>query len=302
MSLPTGPTTTLNAIPAYLYTEYNDDQYVQALVDAYNAYAQGYLNYLNNLNLPIYPNGNINGSLLDWVGTGIYGYPRPGSIPQTGTPAVGPFNTFLTNGLVFNGYAPATGGGTFQTTDDIYKRILTWHFYKGDGKQISVPWLRRRIFRFLYGHNGGAPPAYPLTAISAISNFFLPNSVQTTIPHGFHPGNLVYISGVNGIPAINGGPFTVFSTPSTTLFTINHSFPGGYVSGGVVTPNADTRSQNIGIVFTSKTSATITLNQTVMNTLADALSPPNICSIFQAAVGAGILELPFAISWTVNII
>ena len=39
-------------------------------------------------------------------------------------------------------------------TDDVFKRILTWHFYKGDGKNFSVRWLKRRIWRFLQGANG----------------------------------------------------------------------------------------------------------------------------------------------------
>ena len=42
----------------------------------------------------------------------------------------------------------------FPTTDDIYKRMLTWHFYKGDGKTFSVRWLKRRVMRFLLGMDG----------------------------------------------------------------------------------------------------------------------------------------------------
>ena len=40
------------------------------------------------------------------------------------------------------------------TTDDIFKRIITWHFFKGDGKYFTVAWLKRRIYRFLYGEDG----------------------------------------------------------------------------------------------------------------------------------------------------
>lgn len=300
---PTGPTTTTSILPVYLYTEYNDDPDVQALVDAYNAYAQAYLDYLNNLNLPIYPNGNIQGSLLDWVGAGIYGMVRPGNLPQGGMPGVGPLNTFLVNGLVFNGFSPASGGGLFVTTDDIYKRVLTWHFYKGDGKQITIPWMKRRIFRFLYGQNGATPPAYPPTVISGITKAN-PGVVTTTIPHGLHSGETgIYIAGVAGMTQANGGPYTAtVISPTTFSFGVNTTAFGTWTSGGTVTPGADTRIQQIGLAFTNRTAATITLNKTAMLALAPGLAPTNICEVFQAAVRAGTLEMPFQITWTTTIV
>jgi hypothetical protein len=41
-----------------------------------------------------------------------------------------------------------------ETTDDMYRRILTWHLEKGMGKQFNIKWLKRRIMQFLYGENG----------------------------------------------------------------------------------------------------------------------------------------------------
>ncbi|MGA3767720.1 hypothetical protein ACPBXC_29065, partial [Escherichia coli] len=38
--------------------------------------------------------------------------------------------------------------------DDLFKRIMTWNFYKGDGFYFSIPWIKRRILRFLLGVNG----------------------------------------------------------------------------------------------------------------------------------------------------
>lgn len=297
--LPTGPTTTVNAIPSYLYTEYNDDFDIQALISAYNAYAQAYLDYLNNLNLPIYQNGNIQGSLLDWVGAGVYGMVRPGSLPQGGMPGVGPLNTFLVDGLVFNGFSPASGGGLFVTTDDIYKRVLTWHFYKGDGKQVSIPWMKRRILRFLYGQNGLGPVPFPSTTITAITKAN-PGVVTTANPHGLYTGETgVFISSVAGMTQANGGPYMVTAvSPTKFSFGVNTSAFGAWTSGGIVTPNADTRLQQISIAFTGKTAATITLNQTAMLALPGGLAPSNICSVFQSAVNAGTLEMPFQISFT----
>ena len=43
------------------------------------------------------------------------------------------------------------------TTDDVFKRIMTWNFYKGDGNVFNVRWLKRRIMRFLIGVDGTAP-------------------------------------------------------------------------------------------------------------------------------------------------
>src|ERR1700761_9570926 len=54
------------------------------------------------------------------------------------------------------------------TTDEIYKRIITWFFFKGDGQYFSIPWLKRRIMRFLIGTNGAAPNidnTYPVSVV-----------------------------------------------------------------------------------------------------------------------------------------
>lgn len=150
---PQGPTLTQNIIPSYLYVQYNDDNDLQAMVAAYNAYTQAYLDYLNNLNLPIYTTDPVSGLLLDWVGTNLYGYPRP-ALPQYGRGPIGPLNTWTPNEIVLNGWIPGEGTSYNATTDDIYRRCLTWHFYKGDGKQMSIRWLKRRIERFLNGING----------------------------------------------------------------------------------------------------------------------------------------------------
>lgn len=64
-------------IPAYPYTQYNDDPDIVAFFDAYNKLAQGYLDYFNNLNLPCWTSPAITGELLDWIAAGIYGESRP---------------------------------------------------------------------------------------------------------------------------------------------------------------------------------------------------------------------------------
>ncbi len=149
---PSGPTTLQNTIPSYLYKEYDDDPDLQAFVFSYNQVSQTYLDWFNTINLPIYT--GLSAPLLDWVAEGLYGISRP---------TLYSYN-FLTTGtfgkIEFGTYTY----GTFDilekitnvavTSDDIFKRIITWHFYKGDGKNVNTRWMKKRTARFLYGANG----------------------------------------------------------------------------------------------------------------------------------------------------
>ena len=65
-------------LPAYLYQQYTKDPYnedLQSFFTAYNNTSQVYLDNTNSLDLPIYTVQSY--PLLDWVGTSIYGMPRP---------------------------------------------------------------------------------------------------------------------------------------------------------------------------------------------------------------------------------
>ena len=151
---PTGPTSIQNVIKAYPYVQYQYDDEVTAFFEAYNIYAQAYTDWFNNLNLPIYTTAPVENGLLDWVAAGLYGIIRPGLPTSTGSPAEGPVNTFPVNALPANGYRPGLPETFTATTDDTFRRVITWAFYKGDGKVTSPRWLKRRINRFLNGVNG----------------------------------------------------------------------------------------------------------------------------------------------------
>jgi hypothetical protein len=87
--------------------------------------------------------------LLDWIGAGIYGFPRP----VVGIALGAIYNKFAYNTQVY-------GSGQLigeSVSDDIYKRILTWKTYRGDGFYMTIPWLKRRLKRFLIGANGVTP-------------------------------------------------------------------------------------------------------------------------------------------------
>ena len=148
---PSAPETLADIIPAYLYTQYNDDDDVRAFFDAYNAAAQYYLDWFNNVNLPVYT--GLSGSLLDWIANGLYDIYRP-TIEVVGSAPVGPLNTWQLNTVTLNSFVPGVASTFFTATDDVFKRILTWHLYKGDGKVFTLLWLKRRVLRFLLGTNG----------------------------------------------------------------------------------------------------------------------------------------------------
>lgn len=148
------PVSVLKTIPAYPYVQYQDDDNITAFFDALNIYSQAYLDWFNALDLPIYTQAPVAGPLLDWVGQSIYNTARPGLPTSEGSPEIGPVNTFYTNEIAVNGYVPAVPDTYISVNDDFYRRILTWKLYCGDGDFASIPWLKRRINRFLNGVNG----------------------------------------------------------------------------------------------------------------------------------------------------
>ena len=158
-ALPSSQTSATAVLPSYLYWEYSDDENLQAFVASYNEMAQGYLDWFVGTPLALYTGAGIVGSLLDWVGTYLYGIPRPvlGSITSW---SVGALNTVPVNVLAVNGIEQFSSGSAAAVSDDIYKRVLTWWLYAGDGRQTSIDWIKRRVARFLYGVNG-ADVAYP---------------------------------------------------------------------------------------------------------------------------------------------
>ncbi len=60
---PSGPTTVLKTIPSFLYQQYADDENLQAFVASYNEMAQEYVDWYNQISLPVYTLQS--GGLLD---------------------------------------------------------------------------------------------------------------------------------------------------------------------------------------------------------------------------------------------
>ena len=169
-----------NTLPAYLYQQYTQDPYaddLQAFFTSYNNSSQTNLNNINNLNLPIYVGQSA--PLLDWTAYAIYGQQRPSIGTPTQFSPVGVYDTLPYNVSAYTQDFEIAPTNYYVVTDDIFKRILTWNFYKGDGFQFNTPWLKRRVKQFLYGTNG-AP--VPIDNTYQISVTYSGNTITITIP------------------------------------------------------------------------------------------------------------------------
>jgi hypothetical protein len=288
---PPGVTGLTDVIPSYLYQEYSDDDDLQAFVESQNEMQQDYVDTFNALNLPIYPGPVVSGKLLDWVGQGVYGMARPAI--GSGVPIqVGPLNTWGCNmpGMsmaVINEYfegalrdtIPASCNGLAQlsigdvviTDDDTYRRILTWHFYKGDGKYFGTRWLKRRVWRFCFGENGWSTEytINPLTGVMA----FISDTEQISVTLGTSRNCTIRF--VLGIRTITSGEMlNVFGCNGFGVSI------GGHVSG-----------ENYEKV--------IALDD--LKTIYKPLPPLPFMSIFKDSVDTGALELPYQYNYTVHI-
>jgi hypothetical protein len=175
---PTGPTTQTGVIPSYLYWEYSDDDDLQAFVSSYNQFAQLYVTWFATIELPNYTASGINGALLDWVALGLYGMKRP-VLPYGQTQNLGPLNTIPLDSLVLNREEIIGPQNFFLTDDDTFRRILTWHLMKGDGKVFNIRWLKRRVEQFLLGTDG--KPINPGTTYEVSVTFGSPNIVNINL-------------------------------------------------------------------------------------------------------------------------
>ncbi len=178
-----------NVIRAYLYDQYGNDANLQAFFDSYNAISQGYLDWFNETPLGSYTNPNVSGPLLDWVANNVYGMVRPVISTQSTYTGAGLASAPLASGPLL-GFIYSQSGTAQIANDDIFRRTITWYAYAGDGKQMSIGWIKRRVARFLYGANGGDVSLDDSLNISIY---------QTKIP----PKGAINTASINALP-ING--------------------------------------------------------------------------------------------------
>jgi hypothetical protein len=281
---PQGSVTGLTSvIPSYLYQEYTDDEDLQGFVESQNLMQQDFVDTFNALNLPIYTGPIVSIALLYWVGLGLYGMARPVIGPEF-VSLFGPLNTWGCNWLVpmWDTFTPSMevifGLNVLElydfenltyTSDDIYRRVLTWHFYKGDGNYFSTRLLKRRIWRFLYGKDGKSPEVVP--------EFPNDNSIADTeqISVSLGPNRNVTIRFILGKRTVTGGAIL-------NMFGCN-----GFQPAYGVSPPWD-----IG----HNTFCGITLND-LEATYAQYLPLPLMLT-FKEALDLGILEVPYQYRFT----
>jgi len=254
-------------ILAYLYLEWrsgsgSDD--LQAFVNAYNELAQYYVEWFNSASLPIYPLQE--GPLLDWLARGIYGFLRP-LLPSGSTQDIGALGTYVFGGIAFGDGERIGPSDFFATTDDVFRRIMTWYLYLGDGKTFSVRWLKRRVMRFLLGQNGYGGLPIPSDIVMALDSFGNPvtwptyynidNAYQISVSFAGTSATIRIVAGIRR--EVTGAMFGEFAFGDT------------------------------GAVFGSMVSTFTALGQFAM------------APIFKAAVEAGVLELPVGYDWTVQV-
>lgn len=174
--------------PAYPYQQFNDDADIVALFSSYNQLANTILDWLLSRPLACYMRESISAGLLDYAAYCIYGVRRY-QIGYSNIDTIsGAIDTITINQLPIDGNAIAVHAGSTKLSDDIFKRILTWNFYRGDGTQFSIPWLKKRIMRFLTGTQGRAWRFNGTLPVSVI----VQNSIVTIqVAHGVATSELI---------------------------------------------------------------------------------------------------------------
>lgn len=188
-------------IPIYVYKQYSDDLNVTAFFSAYNLMGQNYLDWFNQTALPVYTNQNISGALLDWIGQGIYGISRPVLATSSRKAAVNAYNQYSYNTNAYNQNFIKAPHNFVDSDDDLYKRVLTWSLYRGDGNRFNLQWLKNRVTRFLNYPNGGDGDVLssPVSIIQNDKNFkiiapqsYIFDYLQALINNGTLPVPLQY--------------------------------------------------------------------------------------------------------------
>jgi hypothetical protein len=78
------------------------------------------------------------GDQLRWIALGIYGV-KPPILVSGKSKVYGPYNAIRFNQLPFNGRKRVREAEQVVVSDDLFKRIMTWNFYKGDGFISQFP-------------------------------------------------------------------------------------------------------------------------------------------------------------------
>lgn len=174
--------------------------------------------------------------------------------PQPGTPSAGPESESEYAARVLQaGLVSAQGNASMAKTllsniQGVQPRLISVKQVNGGGWEVICgggdPYT---IADAIY--NSGLDISTLVGSTISITNITNgnPGVVTTDLNHGFVTGqNDVTISGVLGMTAVNGGPYTVtVISPNQFSFGVDTSAMPTYISGGVVEPNSRNISVNI---------------------------------------------------------
>jgi hypothetical protein len=149
----------------YMLSGFGDSAGVNTIFKAYNDLATQLSMWIYGTPVPVYISDSITGDLLDLVALGMYDIVRP-NVNLSATDYVAGYNSSEYNITEYNNPTEKVDKPSFLLSDDYFKRLLTWVAYKGDGMIPSVPWLKRRIIRFLCGTNGTANDIFVTNYVS----------------------------------------------------------------------------------------------------------------------------------------
>lgn len=200
--------TTLLA-PAYPYHQFSDDQNIVALFAAYNRLAQDTLSWMVTHPMALYTGPALSGDFLTYCALCLYGQFRYRISYTELRDVTGEIDSSMINRLAVNETPIDKRYSGSAISDDLFKRILTWNLYKGDGLCFSIPWLKRRIMRFLTGEDGHA---WRFNSTAPVSVRCVGKQVIITLNPEEWPGDLTALLGRilnNGI--LNVPPMLTFS-------------------------------------------------------------------------------------------
>ncbi len=159
----------------------------------------------------------------------------------------GPYNTQRYNTIRYDGVDRTGTGQLIGATDDLFKRCLTWNFFKGDGFQFDCRWLKRRIMRFLLGVDG---VSFNVDQTYQISVLYGPGD-EINITVLTQSRTIVRSAGYNGFGynAVRYDEVTSTTAPLPIVFdSVNlMALQAGINSGVLQLPFQFTYSVNIGI-------------------------------------------------------
>jgi hypothetical protein len=122
-------------------------------------------------------------------------------------------------------------GGVQSRLISINQESDGWEIIVGGGDPYQIAYA---ILTALFDVSTLVGSVLAVTAITKAN----PGVVTTDLAHGYASGQVIEITGVVGMTAVNGVPFTItVISPTTFSIGVDTSGYATYVSGGVVTPN-----------------------------------------------------------------